>query len=132
MANYWTRVTQSRVERRKLLRAGAGFGIGAAALSFFGCGGGDNSNSSGSSATSATSGATGASGSSAASGASGATGATGASNGLVSTPVDTTANAKPGGVYVTNITSDPLSFDSISGTFSDVPHAARVYSRLVG
>ncbi len=134
MANYWARITQSRTDRRRLLRAGAGLGVGAAALSLIGCGGSNNNNSSASSGSSAAASPSGASGSSAASGASGASGSTGssASNGLVSKPTDTTASAKNGGVYVTNITTDPLSFDSISGTFSDVPHAARVYSRLVG
>jgi ABC-type transport system substrate-binding protein len=48
-SNYWGRVTQERVGRRRLLQAGAAFSAGAAALALIGCGGdsGDGDSASG-------------------------------------------------------------------------------------
>ncbi|MPZ48106.1 MAG: hypothetical protein GEU75_02135 [Dehalococcoidia bacterium] len=40
--NFWTSVTQNRINRRRLLRTGATVGAGAAALSLIGCGGSDS------------------------------------------------------------------------------------------
>jgi peptide/nickel transport system substrate-binding protein len=41
-SNYWERVTQERVGRRRLLQAGAAFSVGAASLALIGCGGDDS------------------------------------------------------------------------------------------
>lgn len=114
---YWEKLTGSRVARRKLLRTGAGLGVGAAALSFIGCG-----------SDSDTSGST--NGTGAATGGTGATGGNGDS-GLAYIPTDTSAQAVRGGTYVTSISAEPDAFDVISGTAPDVPHPARVYSRLI-
>ena len=40
--SYWDQVTQSRVGRRRLLKSGAAFSVGAAALALIGCGGDDD------------------------------------------------------------------------------------------
>ncbi len=38
MANYWATITQGRMARRRLLRTGAAFSVGAASLALIGCG----------------------------------------------------------------------------------------------
>ena len=54
MANYWDKVTNNRVARRRLLRSGAALSVGAAALALVGCGDDDDSGgSSGPASTSA-------------------------------------------------------------------------------
>jgi ABC-type transport system substrate-binding protein len=90
MANsYWQKTLQSRMSRRRALLGAASMGLGAAALSLLGCGGGD-----------------------------GAKGPKDTS-GLLSTPQDTTAQAKPRGtlkhVTATDVTTlDPLTTASFS------------------
>ncbi|HEX5368435.1 MAG TPA: ABC transporter substrate-binding protein [Dehalococcoidia bacterium] len=128
MANYWTRVLAHRTSRR---RAIAATGASAAAAAFLAaCGGSSNNNTgsssaSGAGATSATSGASGATGGSGASGASGG-------NGLVYTPVDTTAQAKPGGTLKYFATADITTFDSLADNGSPPlsQSAAFAYPRL--
>ena len=97
--SYWAGLTQSRLDRRRLLRAGAAFGIGAGALSFIGCGGSDSDSQD--------------------------------ASGLASKPADTTSKATRGGVLQTAINADPAVFDVIGGGAADVPHPARVYSRII-
>jgi peptide/nickel transport system substrate-binding protein len=128
-SNYWATVTRARVARRRVLRAGAGFGVVAAALSFIGCGGDDDDGG----PTGAATGATGTTGTTGTTGATGATGpaATAAPTGLVSPPVDTTSDAVPGGTYIGQADADPTTFDVITGLPEDVAMAARVYSRLI-
>ena len=43
MANYWKKVTNNRMARRRLLRSGAALSVGAAALALVGCGDDDDS-----------------------------------------------------------------------------------------
>src|SRR5437879_1866889 len=102
--HYWTSITRSRLARRRALQLGASAALGTAALSFFGCGGGSKGGGSSESGEKAS---------------------------LVAEPADTTGKAVNGGVYQVSVAGDPKTFDSISGTALDVPHAARVYSRLV-
>ncbi|MGE0057655.1 MAG: ABC transporter substrate-binding protein [Dehalococcoidia bacterium] len=50
MANYWATITQGRMARRRLLRTGAAFSVGAASLALIGCGsddGGDDDSNGG-------------------------------------------------------------------------------------
>ena len=42
MANYWEKVTQERLGRRRLLKSGAALSMGAAALALVGCGDDDD------------------------------------------------------------------------------------------
>jgi len=97
---YWNMITQSRLTRRRLLRTGAAFGVGAGALSFVGCGGGDSGESKDASS-------------------------------LAVKPVDTTSKAVRGGMHQVAINADPAEFDVIRGGAPDVPHPARVYSRII-
>src|SRR3954471_1725684 len=101
---YWTAITQGRISRRRVLKGTAALGVGAAALSFIGCGGSDDGGGGGKSKD-ATS--------------------------LASKPADTTAKATKGGVFQTSINADPIAFDVIGGGAPDVPHPARVYSRII-
>ena len=98
--SYWTNVTRSRLNRRRLLRGSAGLGVGAAALSFIGCGGSSNSGD-------------------------------GTDTGLATMPTDTTSKAARGGMFQTSINAEPAAFDVITGSAPDVPHPARVYSRII-
>jgi peptide/nickel transport system substrate-binding protein len=104
MSNYWARFTESRLGRRRLIRGGAGLGVAAGALSFIGCGDDDEG---------------------------GGSGASGGSSGLSVNPTDTTSKAVRGGVYVQPINAEPAAFDVITGSAPDVPHPARVYSRII-
>ena len=102
---YWTAITRDRLGRRRLLKSSAALGVGAAALSFIGCGGSDSKSSGGDAKPGASS--------------------------LAAKPTDTTSKAVKGGVYTAPINADPNAFDVISGFAPDVPHPARVYSRIV-
>ena len=42
MANYWEQVTRERMGRRRLIKAGGAFSVGAAALALIGCSSDDN------------------------------------------------------------------------------------------
>ena len=105
MSNYWARFTESRRNRRRLIRGAAGLGVAAGALSFIGCGGDDDGDSTGGSGS--------------------------GSSGLSMNPTDTTSKAVRGGVYVQPINAEPAAFDVITGAAPDVPHPARVYSRII-
>ena len=50
---------------------------------------------------------------------------------LVARPADTSGKAVRGGVFQGQVNSDPNAFDVITGTAADVPHPARVYSRII-
>ncbi len=87
MANYWERVTSSRLSRRRALSGAAALGAGAAALSVVGCGGGGNGDS-------------------------GSSGSQAKDAGLLSFPVDTTSKMKPGGTLKSVfISANPPSLD---------------------
>jgi peptide/nickel transport system substrate-binding protein len=98
--SYWSKLTQSRLSRRRLVSGGAGLGLSATALALLGCGGGDSDDDKDAS-------------------------------GLAVKPVDTTGKAAKGGVYQAAIQADPAVFDVIGGGAPDVPHPARVYSRII-
>ncbi|HLF79416.1 MAG TPA: ABC transporter substrate-binding protein, partial [Dehalococcoidia bacterium] len=55
----------------------------------------------------------------------------GDSSKLVTPPTDTSAKAIQGGIFQGQVNSDPNAFDVITGTLADVPHPARVYSRII-
>jgi peptide/nickel transport system substrate-binding protein len=84
----------------------AGAGAGLAALSFIGCGGDDDNGG-------------------------GSSGGDSDSPGLATLPTDTTGKAVRGGIHVQPINAEPAAFDVITGSAPDVPHPARVYSRII-
>ncbi len=106
--SYWQRLTQSRMTRRRALAGTAALGAGAAALSMVGCGGGDSGKSPAD------------------------TGPVDKS-GLLSTPQDTTAQAKPGGMFKNVLSADVTSLDPLSSssfTSQDVI-AVNTYPRML-
>jgi peptide/nickel transport system substrate-binding protein len=125
--NYWDRALTRRIGRRRAITATGATAFGAAFLAA--CGGDDDDDASpvATSSGSSSGGTTGASGSSGSSGGSGSSG----TSSLAYIPTDTTAQAKRGGTYVTVINAEPAAFDVITGSAPDVPHPARVYSRIV-
>jgi ABC-type transport system substrate-binding protein len=102
--SYWTRITSSRLSRRRALGGAAALGAGAAALSMVGCGGGGNGGSSGEN-----------------------------KNTLVSQPVDTTSKAKAGGTFKDFLSADTTTLDPIASTsFTAKAYvAAFTYPQLV-
>ena len=61
-ANYWTNIAGNRIARRRLLKSGAAFSVGAAALALIGCGsddGGDDGEGTGEQTGGQSTGATG-------------------------------------------------------------------------
>jgi len=52
-------------------------------------------------------------------------------SGLATQPADTTGKAVRGGMFQTSINAEPAAFDVITGSAPDVPHPARVYSRII-
>ena len=106
MSNYWDRTTSARVTRRRALGGVAGAGAAAAALSFVGCGGGDD----------------------------GGKTTEGADQGLLSFPVDTTAKARPGGTLKSVFASaNPPSLDphTSQGFTTLTAIAAYTYPRIM-
>ncbi len=96
--SYWERVTHQSISRRRALGGAAAAGLGAAAIGMVGCGGGggDDAGSSGAQKT----------------------------QGKVSIPVDTTAQAKSGGVFKSVFISvNPASLD---------PHTSQGFTTLTG
>jgi ABC-type transport system substrate-binding protein len=133
--NYWSRVLQRRINRRRAL---ATTGAGTLATLFLAACGGDSTGS----PTATTSSGSSSSGASASTGASGAGPTTAPTTapaatvaptptGLLSMPEDTTAQAVKGGDYPTYRTDDAVTLDPISNTSSlswdDMLH---VYSHL--
>jgi peptide/nickel transport system substrate-binding protein len=84
--NYWQGFVESRLNRRRLMSSAAFSGAGAAALTLVGCGGGSDSPTSPGTAK---------------------------ENGLLSARVDTTKQAKPGGVLQTVQPSELAQLDSL-------------------
>ena len=143
MHGYWDSVVKARMTRRRVL-AGASAGAGLAAMSLVGCGGDDDegstssttgsttgTTSSGSSSTAST-GASGATGPMGSTGAAGGTGATG-SSGLISPRIDTTAQAKRGGILQTVQSSELASLDALKAPQAGTTGVAAgfLYGRLL-
>src|SRR3954468_16914096 len=100
MSDYWNRVTSSRLSRRRaIVTTGAG-ALGAAFLAA--CGSSNSSNDSGSKDTKPAS----------------------DKSGLVYEPVDSTAQAKPGGTIKTVYTADILHFDALLSNSSSTVNDA--------
>jgi peptide/nickel transport system substrate-binding protein len=113
--SYWSRLTDTRVSRRRALGATGAF---AAAAAFLAACGSSNNSSTGATGTKAPAGSTGTTGSTGvtgATGASGATGATGSSgtSGLITKQTDTTASAKRGGTLKDYAQAEPRSLDNV-------------------
>src|SRR5215471_2253915 len=102
---YWAGITRSRIGRRRLLATTSAGALGAAFLAA--CGGNDDNNKTPSAADKEKAAS------------------------LAVKPQDTTSKAVKGGVYTASINADPVAFDVIGGGAPDVPHPARVYSRIV-
>ena len=132
--DYWTTTLRRRLSRRRAIVVSGGATAAAAFLAA--CGGSSNNNSGSTSSTGAA--ATGSSGASASSGATGATGASGASgasgtsSGLLTSPTDTTAQAKKGGTFAYFRTADSPSLDPHQNYTALVPFYETVMGRLVG
>jgi ABC-type transport system substrate-binding protein len=117
--SYWHKLTRERLSRRRAITGAAGLGAAALALSLVGCGGDDDSpGGSGTGSTGSSAGSTGGS----------TAGSTGAS-GLLSTPTDSTAQAKRGGTLLDYQVDDVLHFDAIeNGGASAVVNFSSVYA----
>jgi peptide/nickel transport system substrate-binding protein len=103
--SYWERFANSRLTRRRALAGSAAVGVGAVALSAVGCGGGS-------------------------SGGGGEAGAPAA--GLLTQPVDTTKQAKAGGIWKSLTGADVTNFDPLSSqSFTTQITAGYVYPRLL-
>ncbi len=123
--NYWSKVLEARVSRRRALAIAA---ASAGAASFIAaCGGTNNNGKTGST----TAGATG-KGASAGSGAS-TSGASGAKNSLVDVPLDTTAQAKPGGTLKHWTDGDAVHDDALASNANGVINwiSAFAYPRML-
>src|SRR5438477_400942 len=84
--NYWTPLTRSRFNRRRVLAAGGALGASGLAAALVGCGSGSKTSSGGAAGT-----------------------------GLLFTPVDTTAKATRGGTYAIYQQADIAAFNSGNG-----------------
>jgi ABC-type transport system substrate-binding protein len=108
--NYWQKLTQSRISRRRAISGGAGLGLSAAALSLIGCGNDDDNGG----------------GSSTGGGGSGATS-------LLHDPKVTTSKAKAGGTLKHYEIGDATHFDAVSDSSATVVRqsASVFYPRLL-
>ncbi len=106
LSNYWTGLTQRRLSRRRALVATGGAAAAAAFLAA--CGGSDKNSSGGKAPVD--------------------------KSGLLYTPVETTANAKPGGTLKNYMNADILHFDNLLSNQAQVlgSFAQISYLRLVG
>jgi ABC-type transport system substrate-binding protein len=101
---YWGKLANSRLSRRRALGAAGAVGVGAAAVAAVGCGGGS----------------------------SGGTGGGTEGTGLLSQAVDTTKQAKSGGIYRSLTGSDVTNFDPLSSqSFTTQVASGYMYSRLL-
>jgi ABC-type transport system substrate-binding protein len=105
--SYWAKLTAQRIQRRQALKVVASGSAAALALSFVGCGG-DSANKTAENAPSTD------------------------KSGLVSTAVDSTTKATPGGTLTLSLGSDTPSFDALSSiAIPPAMHNEYVYARLV-
>ena len=127
--NYWSRILQRRVSRRRTVALTSAAAFSAAFLAA--CGGSSNNNGSTGAAPTATKPAS--SGATGTSGASGATGSSGAApSGLLSKREDTTAQAKPGGTLIMDNPLDPPHFDPHLLTLPAAAAVSLIYNKLLG
>jgi ABC-type transport system substrate-binding protein len=125
MGNYWTKVVNRRVSRRRALYASGALTLSAAFLAA--CGGDDDEPS----APTGPTGATGTTGGTGATGTTGATGATGATSDLLTIPQDTSAQGKPGGVWINWLLSAADTYEPVAATGSvGFTHTMPVYSKF--
>src|SRR6266511_2952167 len=96
--NYWRSIRYRRLSRRRAIAATAGLGSAGIALSLIGCGGGDGDESSGGTKT------------------------------AVAKPVDTTSQAKPGGVLKHFMTGEPAHFDALVSANANVVNFVTPYA----
>lgn len=102
--SYWDRVTKSRINRRKAIGGAAAAGLGALAISAVGCGGAED----------------------------GGNGEPADASGLLGERIDTSKDAKPGGVFQGLTTADVTNFDPLSSpSFTTQVMSGWVYSRLL-
>ena len=130
--NYWSKVVGRRLSRRRALGFTGGVAFSAAFLAA--CGSDDDSGGSSPTATTASGSSTGSSSSgSTGSSSSGSTGATGSSgtSGLITKPVDTTAQAKRGGVLKDFAQAEPRSLDPVNPQADLNRIAAFTYNTLL-
>lgn len=99
---YWERIASSRVSRRRALAGTAAAGAGIAALSTVGCGGGGDGDSAPKEAID--------------------------KSGLLGTPQDSLAEAKPGGVFKNLLTTDVVSFDPLSSSSFNTQSSVAYYT----
>ena len=102
--SYWDGVTRSRLTRRRALLAEGGLGLTGASLALVGCGDDDD----GSSSTGG--------------------GDTGSGSGLLSTPRDTTGQAKAGGTIRDFQNADMLNFDPVASPSNPVINFVAVFA----
>src|SRR5688572_29689958 len=102
--SYWEGVTRSRLTRRRALLAAGGIGVTGASLALLGCGDDDD----GSSSTGG--------------------GGTGGGSGLLSTPQDTTGQAKAGGTIRDFQNADMLNFDPVASPSNPVINFVAVFA----
>src|SRR5687767_13065432 len=105
---YWARITADRMRRRQVLKGAASLGVGAAALSMLGCGGGSDSGGGGADKVQDKS-------------------------GLLTVPSDTSAKATQGGILPSYFTADNPTFDGHNSLSAQTSaHNDYAYARLVG
>jgi ABC-type transport system substrate-binding protein len=100
--DYWSQALAKRIARRRALAGATTLGLGAAAASLIGCGGGD-----------------------------GDSGEQPAGSSLVTKPVDSTKRAVKGGVMTSLMAADSPHFDHMTGDNLTHNHTTHVYSRLL-
>jgi ABC-type transport system substrate-binding protein len=127
--SYWSRALTSRIKRRRALAASSGLLASAAFLAA--CGNDDETPAAN---TGASNGGSSGTGSAQAAGGSGASGtSSGGSGGLKDTPVDTTAQAKPGGTIKHWADGDAVHFDALASNANGVINwtSAFAYPRML-
>jgi peptide/nickel transport system substrate-binding protein len=102
MSGYWEQVTRRRMSRRAVIVGGAAVGAGLAAVSMAGCKSGGGGGGSSKAAVD--------------------------QSGLLSFPVDTTSQAKPGGTFKSFLTTDVVSWDPLSSSSFNTQSSVAYYT----
>src|SRR5581483_4509916 len=109
MADYWTNTLGRRLSRRRAMAGAAA--LSGAALVMAACGGSDDSKGG--------------------AGSNSGGGNTAKGSGLLAPFTDTTKQAVKGGVMQSQLTSQAVNFDPLTGATTALNHAVHVYSRLL-